>query len=169
MIGAYITYCIIQSINIDNYKDRNLSIDVLREHVLQYLVKSVGDVVPYLVAKFQEFIVKVKEFSDLDLSKILLFEKDKIKRLLNAFCYLYPLLTYDFEKSRGKPYVFEKVIHDTYESSFEGYKRAKLEALKELKIREGCNHKFGKQEYNKITKWYIKKCSNCGLVKRVKR
>ena len=71
------------------------------------------------------------------------------------------------EKSRGQPYVFNKVPLDTNESSIEYYKQKKSVLYKELKAQEVCRHKFGYAKYSELIKSHTKKCSKCGLVKRV--
>ena len=38
---------------------------------------------------------------------IFLYDKESIKKLLTSFSNIYPLLTLEFERIRGKPYVFK--------------------------------------------------------------
>jgi hypothetical protein len=170
MIGAFVTYSIIQSINGDNYRNKKEVLQqALIESIRQYMIKSVGNIVPYLVPKFLGYIQN--SFPDLQKNKnnSLLLNEDKVRAILNSFCWLYPLLSYNFEKSRGQPYVFNKVIFDTNESSIEYYKQKKSILYKELKAQEVCRHKFGYAKYSELTKSYTKKCSKCGQVKRVLR
>lgn len=165
IIGGFITYSIIQSINMDNYRNKEASQQALNESARQYVMKCVGDIVPRLIPKFIEYIQE----SLPDLPKTRLLDEKKIRIILNSFCWLYPMLSYNFEKSRGKPYVYDKVIYDTNESSIEHYKQVKLTWHKELKAQEECKHKFGDAKYSALIKSSTKKCSKCGQVKRVLR
>ena len=168
MIGAFVTYSIIQSINGDNYRNKKeVSQQALIESIRQYMIKCVGNIVPYLVPKFLGYIQN--SFPELQQNKnnFSLLNEDKVRAILNSFCWLYPLLSYDFEKSRGQPYVFNKVPFDTNESSIEYYKQKKSVLYKELKAQEVCRHKFGYAKYSELIKSHTKKCSKCGLVKRV--
>ena len=52
MIGAFVTYSIIQSINGDNYRNKKeVSQQALIESIRQYMIKCVGNIVPYLVTE----------------------------------------------------------------------------------------------------------------------
>ena len=176
-IGAFVIYTVIQAMNPDNFSKSSPAIQNQLSH--QYIEQSISKITATLAQRFRQFFHSLVNTRYVGNNKppndfmarydpIFLYDKKTVEVLLNAFSNIYPLLTLEFERIRGKPYVYKKFIDSTSSSSpIQRYKK-KLEGLhKCLEIQRSCKHAFKKPI--RVFDGYAKQCKKCMYTEKVKK
>lgn len=178
-IGSFIVYLLIFCMNPENQSKQKIT--KMEEHsiVNQMIFTGINQVTPYLLSAFTNFLKKTlttlpsskdgKEtvrYESNGLTSIFL-ENNIVTKLLSSFVRLYPLMTYEFEKTVEKRYFFGQILKGC-PSAMEYHKRWMDNYQKKLKEQESCKHKF-KEPTMSIFGIYIKQCKKCAQINKLKQ
>lgn len=175
-IGAFTIYTIIQAMNPDNFYKSSPAVQNQLSH--KYIEQSISKITATLAQRFRQFFtglvrtyyVGSQEAPNDFMARydpILLYDKESIKKLLTSFSNIYPLLTLEFERIRGKPYIFKNFIESISSSSIQRYKKKMEHLQRGLELQKSCKHVFKKSV--RVFHGHAKQCKKCMYTERVKK
>jgi predicted transcriptional regulator len=162
-IGAFITYFLIQIMDVDRIKlTSNRSTDFLLEELVR---KAVSTIIPYVMSIFKDSVYKSAgkyplthedKVKYLEKKPRYVFEKDTIRELRRSFVRIYPLMSYEFEK-----------IDESLSDELESFKEHLKYMRKKWKRQEVCKHEYNLPVMT-IHGYCGKQCNKCHHIARVK-
>jgi hypothetical protein len=179
-LGAAIIYSIIQGLNSDNFPKSPsviLTPSFQNQLSMRYIDEAITHIIQILPQRFRQFFQyslktefpgngKPPDEVQIRYDPVIPYDKETIRLLLKAFSRVYPLLTFEFEKLRGRPFIYKKYVGNT-SIHIEQHKKKIDQLHKNLEKQKKCRHEFKKPV--RIFYRYAKQCKLCGYIQRVKK
>jgi len=114
-IGSFIIYLLIYAMNPENYNVKLSSKDY--KNIVRRIVNNgINNIIPFLIEKF--FSVFHYDNNNITISnnnwnseeQNILLQEDNLKELIKVFNDLYPLITFEFEKTLDKRYIYKNIL-----------------------------------------------------------
>ena len=169
--------------------DPKLSSEEHKEIIKRMIKTGVNKIIPYLINNYA-FIFNEKKVIETPLpthisskpnednltkkprksiqeKPCIIFSDEYRKRVYGAFTKLYPLITYEFEKSSDKRYSYNEALRNTpslvnyYKEKYHEQSKAYKAKIEKQKL---CKHKY-KEPQKTDTGRIIQQCSICNFIK----